>query len=77
VSTDVSDVWDFKKDSNGRWNWQRQSIRHELIQAGQTPFTEFEDCVADARRCGYTGSFSISDAPQRDASGRLIRRTRR
>ena len=73
----VSDVWDFKKDAEGRWNWQRQSLHHELIQEGQTPFTKFEDCLADARRCGYTGSLSGYEVPERDASGRLLRRTRR
>ena len=77
VDARVSDVWNFKKDYDGRWNWQRQSLHHELIEEGRTPFATFEDCLADARRCGYTGSWSVADAPVRDASGRLVRRTRR
>ena len=68
----VSDVWDFKKDGNGRWKWQRQSLHHELIQEGHKPFALFDDCVADAQRCGYTGSLSVPDAPQRRTSGRLL-----
>jgi hypothetical protein len=73
----MSDVWDFKRDSDGRWNWQRQSLRHELIEAGRAPFATFEDCLADAQRCGYSGSLCISDPPARDAAGRLLRITRR
>ena len=77
LSATISDVWDFKKDSDGCWNWQRQSLRHELIEASRAPFVTFEACLADAQRCGYSGSLSISDPPARDAAGRLLRLTRR
>jgi hypothetical protein len=73
VNDRVSDVWNFKKDGAECWTWQRQSLRHELIQESEKPFDKFEDCVADARRCGYDGSFSIATEPQRDKSGRLLR----
>jgi hypothetical protein len=77
VNARVSDVWDFKKDGTGRWHWQRQSLRRELMEEGRTSFDRFEDCMADAQRCGYTGSFSVSEEPQRDAAGRLYRLVRR
>lgn len=77
VSARLSDVWDFKKDGSGRWRWQRQSLRHELIEEGLESFERFEDCVADARRCGYTGSVSVIAEPRRDANGRLVRLVRR
>ncbi|MGZ8211931.1 MAG: hypothetical protein ACXWUH_15595 [Burkholderiales bacterium] len=77
VSANVSDVWDFKKDPTGRWAWQRQSLRHELIQQSAQLFDTFQDCVTDAQRFGYVGSFSAADEPQRDASGRLLRLKRR
>ena len=77
VEVRVSDVWDFKKGGDGRWTWQRQSLNHDLIDQGRLAFDKLEECIADARRCGYTGSLSQSDEPARDASGRLLRRTRR
>ena len=73
----VSDVWSFKKDASGSWNWQRQSLRHELISECEQPFATFEECVADAQRCGYSGSPSSMQEPVRDARGRLLRETRR
>ena len=73
----VSDVWDFKKDSSGSWHWQRQSLRHELIRECERPFASFEECVADAQRCGYSGSPSVIHEPLRDALGRLLRESRR
>jgi hypothetical protein len=77
VNEIVSDVWDFKKDASGSWKWQRQSLRHELIRECERPFASFEECVADARRCGYSGSPSVSSEPQRDGRGRLLRGSRR
>ena len=69
----VSDVWDFKRDASGSWNWQQQSLRHELIRQCERSFASFEECVADARRCGYIGSVSVAHEPLRDAKGRLVR----
>ena len=73
----VSDVWDFKKDSNGHWTWQRQSLHHELIEEARLSFQKLDECIADARRRGYAGSLSESAEPPRDASARLRRLTRR
>jgi hypothetical protein len=56
----VSDVWGFKKDSTGWWRWQRQSLHHELIDAGRQAFRQLEDCIVDARRHGYGGSLTGS-----------------
>jgi hypothetical protein len=77
METSVSDVWDFKKDSNGHWTWQRQSLHHELIEQGRVSFNKLEECIADARRRGYAGSLSGWTEPPRDVSGRLHRLTRR
>jgi hypothetical protein len=72
----ASDVWHFKRELNGHWSWQRQSLHHELVEGGQTTFEKFDDCLADARRSGYIGTLSL-ETPQQDASARLLRRTRR
>jgi len=77
VSAKVSDVWDFKKNGDGHWTWQRQSLHHELIEEGRLAFAQLEECIADARRNGYTGSLAAPAEPPRDALGRLVRLTRR
>ena len=72
----MSEVWDFKKDPNGDWTWQRQSLHRELIEEGSVSFKQLDECIADARRRGYTGSLSGSTEAARDAPARA-RRTRR
>jgi hypothetical protein len=75
--TTVSDVWDFKKDVDGWWRWQRQSLRHELVEKGRQAFRELEDCIADARRCGYAGSLTGSIGIPAERSAAARRRNRR
>ena len=70
----MSDVWSFKKSVDGRWSWQRESLRHELIRQGEAVFAKLEDCVEDARRFGYVGTFTLTDEPLRDAASRRRRR---
>jgi hypothetical protein len=77
MSTPVSDVWDFKRDGDHRWSWTRESLRHEPLKTSRTAFTTLDECIADARRHGYTGTFSAGDEPKRDSSGRLLRLRRR
>ena len=69
--TTVSDVWDFKKDSNGWWRWQRESLRHELVDKGRQAFKELEECIADARLYGYAGSLTGAIEVVADRSRRL------
>jgi hypothetical protein len=54
------DVWSFQRVEPERWNWRRSSPEGELLLEGGTPFPTFDDCMADARRHGYTGSFSVT-----------------
>ena len=63
----VSDVWDFKRDDKGLWRWRLESLRHELLQEAPVAFKEFDQCVADAKRCGYTGSVCGAEPPARSA----------
>ena len=51
------DVWTFKKDTNGRWIWLRQAPDGEALSTSHRDYDELDDCVADAKRGGYKGSF--------------------
>jgi hypothetical protein len=57
-----SDVWDFRKDERGRWEWRRQSVLGEVIAEGRNHFENFDECVADAKRCGYATQTPITAA---------------
>jgi hypothetical protein len=54
------DVWSFHKSAPDSWNWRRTSPDGEVLIEGRTPFPTIEECTADARRHGYTGSFSLA-----------------
>ena len=54
------DVWSFQKSEPERWNWRRSSPEGEVLLEGSNPFPTFDECMADARRHGYTGSFSVT-----------------
>jgi hypothetical protein len=53
------DVWSFQKPDPDSWSWRRTSPDGEVLLEGRTTFPTIEDCMADARRNGYTGSFSL------------------
>lgn len=54
------DVWSFQKAEPERWQWRRTSPDGEVLLEGDASFSSFDDCMADARRHGYTGSFSVA-----------------
>jgi hypothetical protein len=49
------DVWDFKKDEEGRWTWQRLSPDGEVLLQARDAFEDLEQCQADAARHRYLG----------------------
>jgi hypothetical protein len=60
------DVWDFRREDHGQWSWRRSSADGELRLKCRDTFSELRECVNDARRCGYTGSFG-SEETQNEA----------
>jgi hypothetical protein len=54
------DVWSFQKADPDTWTWRRTSPDGEVLIEAHTPFSSLADCLEDARRHGYTGSFSLT-----------------
>ena len=54
------DVWSFHKGEPDTWNWRRTSPDGDVLIEGRIAFCSLDDCMADARRHGYTGSFSVN-----------------
>jgi hypothetical protein len=72
-----SDVWDFRKDEHGRWEWRRQSVLGEVIAEGRQHFDDFDQCVADAKRCGYATQSPIgsaADTPEQETTTQVSAR---
>jgi uncharacterized protein YegP (UPF0339 family) len=51
-----SDTWEFYKDSSGEWRWTRRAANGRIVGASSQGYQNREDCVANARRNGYTGT---------------------
>jgi hypothetical protein len=54
------DVWSFHKSDPENWTWRRTSPDGEVLLEGRAAFSTIEECLADARRHGYNGSFSVA-----------------
>jgi hypothetical protein len=50
------DVWEFKRDDANRWVWRRLTADGEVRLTSRDALSDLEDCISDARRCGYLGS---------------------
>lgn len=48
------DKWEFYKDARGEWRWRRKAPNGETVGASTEGYRNRVDCVANARRNGYT-----------------------
>lgn len=49
------DTWRIYQDSNGEWRWNRTAPNGEIVAASTEGYKNKADCVANAKRSGYTG----------------------
>ena len=54
------DVWSFQKAEPDTWSWRRTSPEGEVLIEGRAAFASFDECINDARRHGYTGTFPVA-----------------
>lgn len=50
------DQWQFYQDNYGDWRWQRKAPNGRIVGASTEGYRNRADCVANARRNGYTGN---------------------
>lgn len=50
------DKWEIYQDAQGKWRWRRTAPNGHIVGASTEGYNNREDCVANARRNGYTGS---------------------
>ena len=51
-----NDRWEFYKDTQGEWRWKRTAPNGREVGNSGEGYKNREDCVANARRNGYTGN---------------------
>lgn len=51
----MNDRWDFYQDARGQWRWRRTAPNGQIVGASSEGYTNYSDCVANARRNGYRG----------------------
>jgi len=51
----IVDKWEFYKDPQGMWRWRRTAPNGNIVGASTEGYANKEDCVANARRNGYSG----------------------
>jgi uncharacterized protein YegP (UPF0339 family) len=49
------DKWEFYKDNRGEWRWRRTASNGRIVGASTEGYVNKADCIANARRNGYTG----------------------
>lgn len=51
-----TDKWEFYKDNASEWRWRRTAVNGQIVGASSEGYKNRLDCVANARRHGYTGN---------------------
>lgn len=52
----MNDKWEFYQDALGKWRWRRTAPNGKIVGSSSEGYNNRTDCVANARRNGYTGN---------------------
>lgn len=52
----MNDKWEFYQDAHGKWRWRRVAPNGKIVGSSSESYNNRADCVANARRNGYTGN---------------------
>ena len=52
----AEDTWRIYQDSKGEWRWERKADNGRIVGASTEGYKNRADCVANAKRNGYTGN---------------------
>lgn len=50
------DKWEFFQEANGDWHWRRVAPNGRIVGSSSEGYRNRADCVANAKRNGYTGN---------------------
>jgi uncharacterized protein YegP (UPF0339 family) len=50
------DKWEIYQDSDRKWRWRRTASNGRVVGASTEGYSNRADCVANAKRNGYTGN---------------------
>ncbi|MDD2342677.1 MAG: DUF1508 domain-containing protein [Tolumonas sp.] len=49
------DTWDIYQDTKKEWRWRRTAPNGRIVGASSQGYVNKSDCIANARRNGYSG----------------------
>lgn len=52
----MNDKWEFYQDTKKEWRWSRIAPNGKIVGASTEGYINKSDCIANAKRNGYTGS---------------------
>ncbi len=52
----MNDKWLIYRDANGEWRWTRTAPNGKVVGASTESYVNKTNCLANARRHGYTGN---------------------
>jgi uncharacterized protein YegP (UPF0339 family) len=50
------DKWDIYQDDDKQWRWRRTAPNGRIVGSSSEGYRNRADCVANAKRNGYTGN---------------------
>jgi len=50
-----NDKWEFYQDSADEWRWRRIAPNGNIVGSSAEGYKNKSDCIANAKRNGYTG----------------------
>lgn len=56
INVGMGDKWEIYQDARSEWRWRRTAANGNLVGASTEGYKNRSDCVANARRSGYTGN---------------------
>jgi len=56
MSVITADKWDIYQDTRKEWRWRRTASNSKIVGASSEGYVNRVDCVANAKRHGYTGN---------------------
>ena len=54
--TSEMDAWRIYQDARSEWRWERKATNGRTVGASTEGYRNRADCVANAKRNGYTGA---------------------
>ena len=60
----MNQIWRFYTDPAHQWRWQRLAFDGTVLEHSKSGLTTYDNCVANACKCGYVFAPALSTKPE-------------